>query len=174
MVNYRMKVPAALLLVTAGAVFAQTTKLDGSWELAIGEDPSSYEVVAALQQGAANTIKDEYGRKDVSPLLVFRCVPGNPEITARIDWGRFISSFNTEVGFKVDGGKFLWLKWGVDQSNKITLSKSASDSQSLIDHVAGGSELLVEVSPYSEPPVTVRYDLAGFAQALDALRAECQ
>ncbi len=138
------------------------------------EDPSSYAVIASLQQDSANTIKDEYASKEVKPQLAFRCVPGNAEITARIDWRRFISSFNTEVGFKVDGGKFLWLKWGVDQSNRITLSKAASDSQMLIDHLAGGSELLVEVSPYSEPPVTVQYDLAGLSQALEALRMECQ
>ena len=168
------RLAAAVLVLTTAAVVAQTTQLDGNWLLAIGEDPSSYEVVAALQQDAANTIKDEYGRKDVTPQLELRCIPGNPEITARIDWRRFISSFNTEVGFRVDGGKFLWLKWGVDQSNNITLSKSASDAQALIDHLSGGSELLVEVSPYSEPPVTVQYDLRGLASALDTLRAECQ
>ena len=66
------------------------------------------------------------------------------------------------------------MKWGVDQSNKITLSKSADDSQSLIDYLSGGSYLQVEVSPYSEPPVTVEYDLSGFAEGLEKLRAECR
>jgi type VI secretion system protein VasI len=166
--------PAVILILTGSIASAQTTELEGNWVLEIGEDPSSYAVVASVQQESANTIKDEYAAKDVSPQLSFRCLPGNPEITARIDWKRFISSFNTEVGFKVDGGKFLWLKWGVDQSNRITLSKSASDSQALIERLAGGAELLVEVSPYSQPPVTVTYDLAGLSQALDALRKECQ
>lgn len=163
-----------VLVLTGSTAAAQTTELEGKWVLTTGEDPSSYEVVTSVQQDSANTIKDEYATKDVKPRLSFRCVPGNPEITARIDWQRFISSFNTEVGFKVDGGKFLWLKWGVDQSNKVTLSKSASDSQALIDYLAGGDELQVEVSPYSEPPVTVQYDLVGLSQALDALRSECQ
>ncbi len=165
---------AACLILIAGMTAAQTRQLEGNWAITIGEDPSSYEVVAALQQESANTIKDEYATKDVTPQLAFRCTPGRQEITVQIDWRRFISSFNTEVGFKVDGGKTLWLKWGVDQSNKITASKSATDSQALIGHMAGGSELLVEVSPYSEPPVTVHYDLAGFSQALDALSVECQ
>lgn len=165
---------ATVLVLTGSIACAQTTELESDWVLSIGEDPSSYEVVAAVHQDSANTIKDEYATKDVKPRLSFRCAPGNPEITARIDWKRFISSFNTEVGFKVDDGRFLWLKWGVDQSNRITLSKAASDSQSLVDHLAGGAELLVEVSPYSEPPVTVQYDLAGLSQALEALRTECQ
>jgi hypothetical protein len=165
---------APWLILVAGMAAAQTRELDGNWVISIGEDPSSYEVVASLQQASANTIKDEYATKDVKPLLAFRCTPGNAEISVQIDWRRFISSFNTEVGFKIDGGKTLWLKWGVDQSNKITVSKSAADSLSLIDRLDGGNELLVEVSPYSEPPVAVQFSLAGFSQALESLRAECQ
>ncbi len=161
------------LLAGPGLAFAQATDLEGSWVLTGGEDPSSYEVVASLQQGSADTIKDEYATKDVVPQLMLRCAPGDPTITARIDWQRFISSFNTEVGFKVDDGKTLWLKWGVDRSNKITLSPSADDSRNLIEHLKEGKSLQVEVAPYSEPPVTVDYDLTGFANGLDALLKEC-
>ena len=162
-----------VLLAGPGLAFAQTMDLEGSWVLTVGEDPSSYEVVASLQQGSANTIKDEYATKDVVPQLMLRCAPGDPMITARIDWQRFISSFNTEVGFKVDDGKTLGLKWGVDRSNKITLSPSADDSSKLIEHLKEGKSLQVEVAPYSEPPVTVDYDLTGLARGLEALLKEC-
>jgi len=162
------------LFLAASVGNAQTTELDGKWVLAVGEDATSYEFVASLQQESANTIKDEYATKDINPQLAFRCAPGNPEVSVRIDWRRFISSFNTEVGFKADDGKTLWQKWGVDQSNKITLSKSAADSQSLVDYLSGGSSVQVEVSPYSEPPITVEYDLTGLSAALEALRAECE
>ena len=128
---------------------------------------------ASDRQDAANTIKDEYATSDVTPRLMFRCAPGNPEVTVRIDWQRFISSFNTEIGFKVDDGKTLWLKWGVDRSNKITLSRSAEDSKTLIDHLADGKLLQVEISPYSEGPVIVEYDLTGIASGLTRLRHEC-
>jgi hypothetical protein len=161
------------LLTGSGLAFAQATDLEGSWVLTLGEDPTSYEVVASLQQGSADTIKDEYATKDVVPQLMLRCAPGDPTITARIDWQRFISSFNTEVGFKVDDGKTLWLKWGVDRSNKITLSPSADDSRNLIEHLQEGKSLQVEVAPYSEPPVTVDYDLTGLAKGLNALLKEC-
>jgi hypothetical protein len=161
------------LLTGSGLAFAQATDLEGSWVLTLGEDPTSYEVVASLQQGSADTIKDEYATKDVVPQLMLRCAPGDPTITARIDWQRFISSFNTEVGFKVDDGKTLWLKWGVDRSNKITLSPSADDSRNLIEHLKEGKSLQVEVAPYSEPPVTIDYDLTGLAKGLNALLKEC-
>ena len=171
----RITGPLTLCFLLAGPGLAngQTTDLEGSWVLTLGEDPSSYKVIALLQQDSANTIKDEYATKDVVPQLMLRCAPGDPTITARIDWQRFISSFNTEVGFKVDGGKTLWLKWGVDRSNKITLSPSADDSRNLVEHLKEGASLKVEVAPYSEPPVTVDYDLTGFAKGLEALLKEC-
>lgn len=164
---------AALLLFAATVAQAQSTDLESNWVVAVGEDPASYEVMASIQQDSANTIKDEYASKDVTPRLKFLCAPGSPEISAQIDWQRFISSFNTEVGFKVDGGKTLWLKWGVDRSNKITLSPSVADTQSLIDRLGEGKTLQVEVSPYSESPVTVEFELSGFLSGLDRLRKEC-
>jgi len=162
------------LLAGAVATFAQAAELQGRWLLTVGEDPSSYQIVASLQQDAKNTIKDEYASSEVVPQLMLRCAPGDPTIAARIDWKRFISSFNTEVGFKVDDGTTLWLKWGVDRSNKITLSPSADDSQRLVEHLSEGTSLQVEVAPYSESPVTVDYDLTGIASGLEALLGECR
>ena len=130
--------------------------------------------VATMHQDGGNTIKDEYATTDVIPRLEFRCTPGDPAITARIDWKRFISSFSTEVGFKVDGGKFTWLKWKVDRTEKVTRSPSADDTQKLIGALGSGQELLVDITPYSEGPVTVTFDLAGFADALETLGNSCQ
>lgn len=164
----------ALLLAGSGLALAQTGALEGRWALTVGEDPSSYAVVASLQQGSAKPIKDEYATRDVVPQLILRCTPGDTTITARIDWQRFISSFKTEVGFKVDDSKTLWLKWGVDRSNEITISPSADDSSKLIEYLNEGTSLQVEVSPYSGRPLTVEFDLAGLSQGLTALRMECQ
>ncbi len=173
MIRIAGQLTIGFLIAGPGLAVAQATDFEGSWVLTLGGDSPTYEVVALLQQDSANTIKDEYATKDVVPQLMLRCVPGDPTITARIDWQRFISSFNTEVGFKVDDGKTLWLKWGVDRSNKITLSPSADDSRSLVEHLQDGKSLRVEVSPYSEPPVTAEYDLTGFAKGLNALLKEC-
>jgi hypothetical protein len=167
------------LLVTAGlllqltTVFAGSGENSGNWTLTVGEDASTYATFASLQQESMTTIKDEYAKQDLNPQLQFRCTPGKPDITARIDWQRFISAFSTELGFKVDGGKFTWLKWKVDQSNKVTFSPSAEDSEKLIDLVLGGNKLLVEVTPYSGSPVMVEYDVEGFSAALVELRERC-
>ena len=126
-----------------------------------------------IAQDGGNTIKDESWTKDVTPRMQFTCAAGG-EIIASIDWQRFISSFNTEVGFKVDGGKLTWLKWKVDGTEKITISPSADDTRKLLDALGNGSELLVEVTPYSESPATVTFDLAGLDEALEGLRGRCQ
>ncbi len=129
--------------------------------------------VESIASDAGNTIKDEYAQNEVTPRMMFQCAPGDPAITARIDWGRFISAFSTEVGFKADDGKFMWLKWKVDGSEQVTLSPSPDDTRRLLDALQGASVLTVDVSPYSEGPVVVTFDLTGFAEALSALQASC-
>ena len=100
--------------------------------------------------------------------------PGDATVVARIDWRRFISSFSTEVGFKVGDAGFTWLKWKVDSSEKVTYSPSGDDTRKLIDLLGPSGELIVEVSPYSEGPVTVSYDLEGLDQALESLSERCR
>jgi hypothetical protein len=147
---------------------------DPKWNSATVDDPSGYGSVVSMRQDSSKTIKDESAANEVTPVLEFRCTPGDQTVTARIDWQRFISSFSTEVGFKVDGGRFTWLKWKLDPSEQVTYSPSAADSQKLIDALKAGSELLVEVSPYSQGPETAEFDLAGFSDALESLVNECQ
>ena len=164
------KLPVLLILLPA---FTQADA-DPKWNSATVDDPSGYGSVVTMRQDSSKTIKDESAANDVTPVLEFRCTPGDATITARIDWQRFISSFSTEVGFKVDGGRFTWLKWKLDQSEQVTFSPSTADSQKLIAVLKAGSELLVEVSPYSQGPETAEFDLADLSDALDSLMADCQ
>lgn len=145
---------------------AATSMAAGQWTPASGE-------VESLSQDAGNTIKDQTAQNDVTPRIEIRCTPGDSTLTARIDWGRFISSFSTEVGFKVDDGRFMWLKWKVESNEQVTYSPSSDDSAKLIAAMSSGSTLTVDVSPYSEGPVVVTYNLTGFPAELEALKARC-
>lgn len=165
---------STILIALPALAWAGPEGADSNWRLDSFEDPSGFGSVAALRQDSAKTIKDESGASDVTPQIEFRCTPGDATVTARIDWQRFISSFSTEVGFRVDGGRFTWLKWKVDQSEQVTLSPSGADSQKLIDALKAGNELLVEVSPYSQGPETAEFDLNGFSDALETLMGKCQ
>ena len=127
-----------------------------------------------IYQTAMDPIKDEYGLKDLKPRLKFYCSPEDSSITASINWKRFISSFSTEVGFKIDAGKFLWLKWRVDDSEQITYSPSVADTEKLIKAMNDGETLLVDIAPYSEAPITVNFNLNGFLAALEQLKKSCR
>ena len=136
-------------------------------------DGADYEAVVSLVQESADAIPDENGAGEFHPVLSFRCAAGGDgALTFQIDWRRFISSFNTEVGFRVDGGRASWLKLGVDSTNKITVAKAA-DTAKLIDEISGGSTLNVEVAPYSEPSVFVNFDVSTFTAALQQLKDDC-
>ena len=164
---------AALAAVAlAGCAVAEEAP-DSAWTQGIDED-ISYETVRVFAQTSADSISDEYGNKQVNPVIEFRCTEGGDgNVSMQIAWQRFISSFNTEAGFQVDDGKRNWIKLGVDDSNTVTRSRSASDVKTLIEALSNGSTLSVEIEPYSEPAVMVGFDLTGFAEGVEALRANC-
>lgn len=163
-----------LTITIPALVWADAPGTESGWQIETVEDSSGFGSAETLYQDSSKGISDEAATGEVTPRLEFRCTSGDETVIARINWNRFISSFSTEVGIKVDGGRFMWLKWKMDQSEQTTVSPSASDSQNLIDALSVGSGLLVEVSPYSMGPETAEFDLTGFADSLAALTARCQ
>lgn len=162
-----------LLALTPAISQADAPGPDSAWTFSEVDNPSGYGSMHVVSQPAGNAIRGESAGSEVTPVLAFGCSPGDAALTAYIDWQRFISSFSTEVGFKVDGGSFTWLKWKVDSSEEMTLSPSPDDSKSLLEKLGAGKELLVEVSPYSESPVNATFELAGVDSALAELRTHC-
>ena len=80
-----------------------------------------------LSQASANSIADENGNDGAhGRRSQFAAQPATATtLEFRIDWQRFISSFNTEAGFKVDDGKRNWYDFRVDDSNRITIARRA-------------------------------------------------
>jgi hypothetical protein len=165
---------AAIAALHVFAVPAFAEPLAANWSLEVGRDAQTWENVATLGFESVNEIADEYATKKVNPQLAFLCKPGGDgAISVRLDWRRFISSFNTEVGFKADDKELLLVNWGVDKSKQITLPRSASDGQELISYLAGAASVQVEVIPYSASLITVQFNISGIDRALQALTAKC-
>lgn len=159
-------------LAFATAAIAADKALDEHWSITLAGQ-SDFAVDVSIVQESADTIPDEYATNNVHPVLDFRCpARGDGTVRFQIDWRRFISSFNTEVGFRVDDGKTTWMKLGVDSSNKITLGKAA-DAAQLIEKLQDGKTLNVEVAPYSESSVFVNFDVSTLAPALETLKDAC-
>ena len=165
----------AIAILSVALVFvANAEPLDDYWSLVNDEDTSSGQIILSLQQESADTILGEDGKTGVRPVLEIQCTPKVANSTNfRIDWRRFISSFNTEAGFRVDGGKASWIKLGVDRSNKITLSRSAADVDKIIVKIANAEKLEIEIAPYSEAPVFAGFDVSTFTSAMARLLDAC-
>ena len=162
---------AAILLLAATAA---AEPIASNWSIDVARDEKTWENVATLAFESNNEIADEYAAKKVHPQLAFLCKPGvDGTITVRLDWRRFISSFNTEVGFKADDRELLLVNWGVDKSNRVTQPRSASDSKELIAYIAGANNVQVEVIPYSASLITAQFDISGINEALQELTAKC-
>jgi len=144
------------------------------WSLEVGRDEKTWEHVATLGVESSNEIAGEYATRKVRPQLAFTCTPGGDgTISVWLDWRRFISSFNTEVGFKADDRELLLVNWGVDKSNRITRPRSVSDAGEIIAYLAGATSVQVEVIPYSASLIAVQFDISGIDEALKALSAKC-
>ena len=144
------------------------------WTLGVDEEVT-WESVQVLSQTSADSIADENGNDGARPTISLRCTAGDSTtLELRIDWQRFISSFNTEAGFKIDDGKRNWFDFRVDDSNRITIARRASDVGTLIDALNEGSQLSVEIIPYSENATRVTFDLNGFTAGLESLRGACR
>jgi len=166
-----MRLLTGIVLLLAAAA---TQALPDNWSLSVGRDPISWENTVTLSVQSAGEITNENGSAQVRPQLEFRCKPGGDgTISARVNWQRYISSFNTEVGFKADDRQLLLVNWGVDKSKKITQPRSASDSAELNAYIAGASNQQVQDIPYSEKLNSIEYDISGIDEALKALTAQC-
>ncbi len=169
----RIRVSATVSLLL-GMVFVQIAAADEFWSLTNYKDENSGEAIVALRQESSDSIPDVSGKEEIEPLLEFRCVAGGGEaIQFRVNWRRFISSFNTEVGFRADGGKTMWLKLGVDASNEITFSSSTADVEKLIEKFSAGEIMELDIAPYSEAAVLVHFNISTFESALESLKQSC-
>jgi len=159
----------AATVACAGGSFAEQS----AWTSGI-DDNVSWETVHTLSQLSDDRIPDEYASKEVQPVLSFRCTEGGDgTLSMQIDWQRFISSFKTEAGFKVDDGERRWIELEVDESNRVTLLRNPTRVEELTAQLSDGNLLDVEIAPYSEAPVSVRFSLARFEPMLAELEGRC-
>lgn len=157
-----------IALLAAAAVVAD----EGGWTLGVDEDAWPEAVV--LARSAGETVRNENGTKDVRPVLELRCTPpgGSPELS--VDWGRFISSFGTEIGLSVDGGEQAWFDVKVDDSNRITRTDRPADVEAMLAMLEAGDTLAIEVPPYAGEPITVTFGIDGYAAAAAEFEARCR
>tara|TARA_B100000959_G_scaffold202699_1_gene212160 strand:- start:6236 stop:6751 length:516 start_codon:yes stop_codon:yes gene_type:complete len=169
-----MKYLPRLIALMGIFLFSSLLSGDHSGKWSFIEDESNPDYMTQISQTSITSITNESTFEEVFPNLTFYCTKNNPDPVFQINWKRFISSFNkTEIGLQVDKEKMTWIKFNVDKTGKITRQDSLSQSQLLINRLLGKTALKVEVEPYSEPAVSVEFNLQDFVAYIEKLRDSC-
>ena len=130
--------------------------------------------IAELTNIAESSIDNSDYSEKVYPELSIYCEEDNPNISIKINWKRYISSFNrTEIGIKVDGKNYSWLSFNLDKTGQISFQNPSTRSNELVNKFKNITKLAIEIEPYSEPAVNVYFDLSGFASHLEKLEKLC-
>ena len=131
-------------------------------------------VVALLRNTSESSINNLDHSEKVFPELSLYCEHGNPNISIKINWKRYISSFNkTEIGIKFNGKNYTWLSFNLDKTGQISFQNPSTRSNELVNKFKNITKLAVEIEPYSEPAINVYFDLSGFASHLKKLENIC-
>ena len=149
--------------------------LTESWSVSINESNLYDGKSISLSKISSNSVRNESDSKDVYPSIDFYCQNNNPEIFLKIDWKRFVSSFNkSEIGITIDNARTEWISVKIDKKNEITRLTSTKDTQKIINKLSTATSLRVEVEPYSEPVIFSEYNLADFPSKLNEFIQICK
>lgn len=143
----------------AWKVSTETSKIDDSKNVYLGLDSNE-------------PIVDRFGRADHRATIIIRCKEGTTAFY--VVWGRtFIGSDKTRVTYRLDRDKAEIL--GVDiSSDHYATGLFNSASIPFIRRMFGREQLLMQVQPYSESPITVTFNIGGLQDAIKPLVQACK
>ena len=140
---------------------------NGKWDVSIttSEIDDSQKVILMLSSD--NTILASY--KTTRPTLILRCSENKTE--AYVSWDTFLGTRSAKILSRYDKEKAHTRSWGISTDNKASFAPGGNVSyiKKLLKH----KKLLLQVTPYSDSPVTAKFDLRGINEAIKPLRKAC-
>lgn len=130
----------------------------GDWDIHQWASPldDSQNIMATL--AASDTIPDMFGRDIITPTLSVRCKEG--KMDAFISWKRYISTQDVRQTFRFDKTPAYSQKWSISTDHEA-LFAYRNDIDTFNARLFSSSLLYVQVTPYGENPVGVRFHLNG-------------
>ncbi len=109
------------------------------------------------------------GYKQSRPQIVLRCMEN--KTNAYMDWGQYLGIGETRMLTRIDAQKATTRTWNISTDNKAVFVRGSdiTFTKSLMGH----EKLLAKITPYSENPVTVTFDIHGLSEAIKPLRKAC-
>jgi type VI secretion system protein VasI len=136
----------------------------GKWEVreernALDDSRTVYLALAA-DSGAAR-----FGR---APILVARCQSNRTEVF--VLWHSYLGSDGRDVTVRIDRGTARSERWSLSTSEDATFAPAPI---AFLRGLSGARELVLQVTPYREAPITAVFDPSGLAAALAPLAEAC-
>lgn len=139
----------------------------GKWSVSATVSPIDDSKNVTLSLEANESVGARYRR--VTPTLILRCKEKKTD--AYITWDAYLGLEETSVLTRLDDRPASRSEWSLSTDNKATF---APQPKTFIKTLLGHSRLVSQVTPYSESPVLVTFDLAGLDVALKPLSDACR
>lgn len=138
----------------------------GKWLARIDTSPVDDSKTVILQLDGENSVTKRY--QTTTPTLILRCQEKKTD--AFITFGFFLGSNSTSVTYRLDKQKAEEREWNISTDHEAIFSPKAID---LIRKLLKAETLFIRVTPYSESPVTVSFNLQGLAEGIKPLQEAC-
>lgn len=150
-----------------GGKRVQNTAGAGRWTVRSETSPINDTKNVYLQLEADTTIRSMWGQ--TTPTLIARCKENTTEVF--VTWNVFLGTDSTEVLERFGSEPARTREWTLSTDNKATFHPGSDTEflKTMLKH----DKLLLQVTPYSESPVMISFDLRGLASVLPELQAAC-
>lgn len=137
----------------------------GKWQIGSDVDPLTDKTVLHAQL-IAESGKRKYGDEIV---LTVRCKNGETE--AYINWSSFLGSDDIVVTSRIDKAKAQDLSWTISTDHTASFMPQAVIT---LNNLIGASSYVVNLTPYSDNPITAIFDVSGAGEAFKDIRQACK
>ena len=137
----------------------------GKWQISSDKDPLTDKSVHIALLDA----DEGKGRFGEGIFLVVRCKSGRTE--AYINWNTFLGSDGLNVTSRIDKAPASSSYWGVSTNRK---SSFMPQQVATLKKFEGAASYVVNLTPYSESPITAIFDITGANTAFKDIRRDCK
>lgn len=138
----------------------------GAWSKSVTTSPIDDSEVVVLSLSASSEVK--VGYRSATPTLFARCKSKKTEIYINFD--AYLGLDSTEVVARIDSDKAVRREWDISTDNKAAFHPVPV---AFLKRLATSKQLVIEVIPYGENPITVTFATTGLIDYLPSVAKAC-
>ncbi|RJL44582.1 type VI secretion protein [Pectobacterium carotovorum] len=141
----------------------------GKWVINKEQSPLDDSWNVYVYQNAEEPIRGQFGQP-VMPTLFLTCKEGKTNLF--LNWDSYLGLDETYMTHRVDSQKPVKKTWNISTDNKAVFYTGKTIL--FIQELMKSKSLYTTIVPYSESPVSARFDLTGLSEAIKPLRGACK